>query len=45
MADKQGCTPLHVAAKMGEVEAATLLLERNARIDAVEKVRRSPRRG
>lgn len=45
MAEKQGCTPLHVAAKMGEVEAATLLLERNARIDAVEKVRRSPRRG
>ena len=38
MADKRGCTPLHVAAQLGNVEAATLLLERDARIDAVEKV-------
>ena len=38
MADKQGCTPLHVAAQLGNVEAATLLLERDARIDAIEKV-------
>jgi len=38
MADKQGCTSLHVAAQLGNVEAATLLLERDARIDAIEKV-------
>ena len=38
MADKRGYTSLHVAAQLGNVEAATLLLERDARIDAVEKV-------
>ena len=38
MADKRGYTPLHMAAQLGNVEAATLLLERDARIDAVEKV-------
>ena len=38
LADKLGRAPLHVVAKMGDVDAATLLLERDARIDAVEMV-------
>ena len=38
IADKQGRTPLHVAAKLGYIDAATLLLERDAKIEAKEKV-------
>jgi len=37
-ADKDGLTPLHIAAHRGMQEVATMLLERDARIDAVDKV-------
>ena len=39
VADELGRTPLHIAAKTGDIAAATLLLERDANIDAIEKVR------
>ena len=38
IADNHGLTPLHVAAHRGEREIASLLLERDARIDAIDKV-------
>lgn len=38
LADKNGSTPLHVAAKLGDNWAASLLLERDARIDGIDKV-------
>ncbi len=38
LADREGLAPLHIAARLGDVEAAIMLLERDAIIDAVEKV-------
>jgi len=38
-ADKDGLTPLHIAAHRGMQEVATMLLESDARIDAVDKVK------
>ena len=38
-ADRQGRTPLHVAAERGRTEAAALLQEHGADMEAVEKVR------
>ena len=37
-ADNYGLTPLHVAAHRGMKDIATLLLERDARIGAIDKV-------
>ena len=37
-ADSNGLTPLHVAAHRGTKDIATLLLERDARITAIDKV-------
>ena len=37
-ADRQGCTPLHIAARQGDTKAATLLLEHGADIEAIEMV-------
>lgn len=37
-ADSNGLTPLHVAAHRGTKDIATLLLERDARIGAIDKV-------
>ena len=37
-ADNNGLTPLHVAAHRGMKDIATLLLERDARIGAIDKV-------
>ena len=36
--DEFGRTPLHIAAKMGDIPAVQLLLERSARTDLVERV-------
>lgn len=38
IADGSGLTPLHVAAHRGMKDIATLLLERDARIGAIDKV-------
>lgn len=38
IAESNGLTPLHVAAHRGTKDIATLLLERDARIGAVDKV-------
>lgn len=38
IADNSGLTPLHVAAHRGTKDMATLLLERDAHIDAIDKV-------
>lgn len=38
-ADRQGCTPLHVAAERGHSDAAALLQQHGADTEAVEKVR------
>lgn len=38
LADKEGRTPLHVAAKLGDVKAAITLLEHDGNPDAIEKV-------
>ena len=38
LTDKNGLTPLHVAVRMGDSWATSLLLERGARIDAIDKV-------
>ena len=39
VADELGRSPLHIAAKTGDITSVNLLLERGAMIDAVEKVR------
>ena len=38
IADNNGLTPLHVAAHRGLKDIAALLLERDARISAIDKV-------
>ena len=38
IADGNGLTPLHIAAHRGAKDVATLLLERDARIGAIDKV-------
>ena len=38
MVDKDGHTPLHIAAVVGDGRAISLLLDRDARIDAIDKV-------
>ena len=37
--DRQGSTPLHVAAEMGDNHAVQLLLAKDTQIDAINKVR------
>ena len=39
IADKHGQTPLHIAARQGDTYSATVLLEGDALIDAIEKVK------
>ena len=39
VADELGRTPLHIAAKTGDIASVNLVLERGANINAVEKVR------
>ena len=39
VANRMGNTPLHVAAQMGDMHAATQLMSAGAQIDAVNKVR------
>jgi len=38
IADNNGLTPLHIAAHRDTKDIAVLLLERDARIDAIDKV-------
>ncbi len=38
LADKNGHTPLHVASRVGDMWAVSLLLDREARIDAIDRV-------
>ena len=39
MTDKNGQSPLHLVAKTGDVEASIVLLEGDATVDAMDKVR------
>lgn len=38
LVDELGRTPLHIAARTGDTASASLLLERNAFVNAIEKV-------
>lgn len=39
LTDKFGQTPLHLVAKIGDVDASIVLLEGNATVDATDKVK------
>ena len=40
--DEQGCTPLHIAAEVGEVGLITALVYRGAEVDLVDQHKRTP---